>query len=306
MAFFDSRFRFHATLITFHGYNLIMLGLVALEPVDYLVIGHLTVDQTPTGLALGGTAAYSALTARALGLRVGIVSAWGNEIPLDGLEGITVLTQPAEHATRFENIYLNGTRFQIIRQVAPTIDLALIPTAWQSAKIIHLGPVAQEVAARLPAAFQPALLGLTPQGWMRAWDAQGQVRPCAWQGAETALQNAGATVLSVDDVAQDEEQIEWLAHHSRLLVVTDGAAGCRLFWNGDSRRFRAPAFIEVDATGAGDIFATAFFVRLLNTRDPWEAARFAVNLAAHSVNRFGLAGVPTATEIEACLMEVLH
>ncbi len=52
-----------------------MFELVPLEPVDYLVIGHLTEDLTPAGPRLGGTAAFSALTARALGLRVGVVSA---------------------------------------------------------------------------------------------------------------------------------------------------------------------------------------------------------------------------------------
>jgi sugar/nucleoside kinase (ribokinase family) len=41
----------------------------------------------------------------------------------------------------------------------------------------------------------------------------------------------------------------------------------------------------VDATGAGDTFATAFFIRLYETRDPWEAARFANLLAARSVTQ---------------------
>lgn len=283
-----------------------MLDLSTLEPVDYLVVGHLTIDRTQSGPMLGGTAAYSALTALALGLRVGVVTAWGNEIPLNGLQGIPVISLQTEQSTRFENISLNGVRVQTIRHVAPGVDISLVPEVWRAAKIIHLGPVAQEVPAVLPVDFRPTLLGLTPQGWMRAWDEFGRVHPCPWNGAESALQQAGATVLSVDDVAHDEEQIEWLAHHSRMLVVTEGAAGCRLFWNGDSRRFRAPVVDELDATGAGDIFATAFFVRLLNTRDPWEAARFAVNLAAQSVRRFALAGVPTHAEIEACLMEVLH
>ncbi len=47
-----------------------------LDPVDYLVIGHIARDLTPSGPRLGGTVAYSGLTARALGLRVGIVTSW--------------------------------------------------------------------------------------------------------------------------------------------------------------------------------------------------------------------------------------
>ncbi len=283
-----------------------MLQLAPFEPIDYLVIGHLTIDQTPAGPSLGGTAAYSALTASALGLRVGVLTAWPGEMPLDALGNIPVLAAETEKATRFENRYSPEGRTQYIRQAAAKIDFGLVPEPWRRTKIIHLGPVAQEMQSVLPAEFRPTLLGLTPQGWMRSWDQDGLIQPCAWPSAAQAMPAAGATVFSIDDVNHDEEQIEWLAHQGRLVVVTEGAAGCRLFWNGDSRRFRAPLVDEVDATGAGDIFATAFFVRLAQTRDPWEAARFASNLAAYSVTRPGLAGVPTQSEINTCLMEVLH
>jgi sugar/nucleoside kinase (ribokinase family) len=52
------------------------------------------------------------------------------------------------------------------------------------------------------------------------------------------------------------------------------------------------------------VFAAAFFSRLFTTRDPWEAARFATQLGAISVTRPGLTGIPTAEEIEACMVEV--
>jgi sugar/nucleoside kinase (ribokinase family) len=96
-----------------------------------------------------------------------------------------------------------------------------------------------------------------------------------------------------------------MAHQTRILCLTEGELGSVLYWNGDRRRFRPALVEEVDATGAGDIFAAALFVRLFNTRDPWEAARFATNLAAYSVTRTGLEGIPTQQEIESCLVEVL-
>lgn len=282
-----------------------MFHMVSLEPVDYLVIGHITVDLSPGGPVLGGSAAYAALTARALGLRVGVVTVCGNEIPLRALEGIPVVAGKAERSTTFENVYKSGRRFQHIRSVAPKIDLALVPEAWRRAKIIHLAPVAQEVPDLLPEDFHPELLALTPQGWFRAWNGDGLVQPCAWPGADGALARAGAAVFSVEDVGYDEEVIERFSHACRLLAVTKSVEGARLFWHGDSRRFRAPRVKEVDATGAGDIFAAAFFVRLLNTRDPWEAARFANHVAAFSVTRAGLAGIPTSAEVQRSLLEVL-
>lgn len=176
---------------------------------------------------------------------------------------------------------------------------------WRRTPIIHLGPIAREVEPQLSSGFSPSFLGLTPQGWLRSWYSNGLVTPCNWTEAEAALRQAGAAVISDEDVGGDEEQVEAMALSSHILAVTEGSSGVRLFWNGDLRRFHAPEMDEVDATGAGDIFAAAFFFRLYYTRDPWEAARFATQLSAYSVIRPGLAGIPTPEEIQTCLMEVL-
>jgi sugar/nucleoside kinase (ribokinase family) len=149
------------------------------------------------------------------------------------------------------------------------------------------------------------MLGLTPQGWLRTWDSGGRVHPGIWPEALYALSKASAAVLSIEDVGGDEEQIEAMANKCRVLAVTEGAAGARLYWNGDLRRFRALQVKEVDATGAGDIFAAAFFWRFSTTRDPWAAARFATHLASFSVTRRGLEGIPTNEEIQTCLVEVM-
>jgi len=282
-----------------------MLNPIPLEPVDYVVIGHVAHDLTPEGPRLGGTVAYSALTARALGLRVGIFTASGPETPLEALKEFPILSIASPQSTTFENIYTEHGRVQYVRGQAVRLDLRHVPALWQRSPIIHLGPIADEMDAVLPASFSPALLGLTPQGWMRQWDVENRVHSRAWMD-ETALAKADAVVISREDVNGDEEQIEQMAHHTRVLAVTENAAGCVLYWNGDRRRFRAPRVPEVDPTGAGDIFAAAFFVRLFKTRDPWEAARFATQLASHSVTRPGLEGIPTAREIEETAMEVLR
>lgn len=281
-----------------------MYELVPLEPVDYLVIGHVSHDLTPSGSRLGGTAAYSALTARALGLRTGVVTAFGPEADMEPMQDTVVVSAPSEYSTTFENIYSNNTRKQILHHCADTLSFEDVPKIWRTAPIIHLGPVVQEMDAVLPDSFSPSLLGLTPQGWMRVWNETGHVQRTVWENAGQALERAGAVVISIEDVGGDEEQIEFMAQHTRILAVTEGAAGSRLYWHGDQRRFRAPAMHEIDATGAGDIFAAAFFIRLQVTRDPWEAARFATQLSARSVVRKGLESIPTVHEIRACMVEV--
>lgn len=282
-----------------------MLSLKPLEPVDYLIIGHLTVDQTPQGPRLGGTALYAGLMGRALGLRVGMVTSWAEEISLSPLGEIPIASYPTEHSTTFRNEYTSQGREQTILQVASALDLYQVPDAWRSASIVHLAPVAQEVEPTMVRGFPAALVGVTPQGWMRAWDQAGRVQVAEWPEADFVLSRCGAAVLSVEDVGHDEDRIEEIAASCRVLAVTEAAQGARLYWNGDVRRFRPPQVHEVDPTGAGDIFAAAFFSRLYVTRDPWEATRFATYLSAMSVTRPGLQGIPTLQEIEEGLVQVI-
>lgn len=284
----------------------VMLNLAPLEKVDYLIIGHLAKDLTSNGTQLGGTASYAALTARALGLRVAVVTSFNAETlsPVE-LGDLMLYAFPSEQTTTFENIESSTGRKQILHHQAHKIDLAQIPDVWRRTPIIHLAPIAQEVDAQLPQGFSPSLLGLTPQGWLRGWDADGNISPRKWSEMESSLHQAGAVVLSAEDVRGDEELIEEMSLASRVLVITEGAEGVRLYWNGDLRRFRAPEVEVLDTTGAGDIFAAAFFVRLHTTRDPWEAARFATCLASRSVTRRGLESIPTKEEIQTCQMEVL-
>ncbi len=290
-----------------------MLELASLQPVDYLAVGHVAVDISPAGKQLGGTVSFAALTARALGMRVGMVTSSGKDAPLSALDGIPIVNIPSEHSTTFENIKTTNGRKQTIHHQAAPILFDHIPQAWRSAPIIHLAPIARELESSLPEKLSGSLLGITPQGWMRTWDENGQVAACAWDpnASEQALRHAGAVVLSVEDINRDlpaggcAELVELMAHNTRILCLTEGESGVVLYWNGDRRRFRPAEVHEVDATGAGDIFAAAFFVRLYSTRDPWEAARFATQLAARSVTRVGMNGIPTTHEIEECLMEVL-
>ena len=282
-----------------------MQSSLPLTPVDYLVIGHISCDLTPAGPRLGGTAVYAALTAFTLGLRVGVVTARGAEVSLAGLEGIQVSSVEGEHSTTFENMYMPEGRHQVIQHVAADLRYENIPQLWRSAPIVHIGPVAGEGKSLLEQSFPSSMLGLTPQGWLRAWDGNGRVHIGAWPEALHAVSKVDAVVLSLEDVGGDEEQIEALANICRVLAVTEGSAGTRLYWNGDLRRFSALQVSEVDPTGAGDIFAAAFFWRFSLTHDPWVAARFATHLASFSVTRRGLEGIPNKAEIESCLVEVM-
>ena len=281
-----------------------MLTPIYLEPIDYLVIGHIVQDITPNGMRIGGSAAYAALTAKALGLRPGSVTSWSMETTSPLLAEIPIVNFPSEVSTTFENIMTPEGRLQYLYKVAPSLGYNLIPDSWRNTPIIHLGPVAQEVDPTLVRHFPSSFIGVSPQGWLRTWDEQGRVTCSEWPEASFVLQGADAAVLSLEDVDNQESRIEEMAAFCHVLAVTEGKEGSRVYWNGDARRFSALRVTEIDSTGAGDIYAAAFFIRLHQTHNPWEAARFATALASYSITRYGLEGIPTQEEINECMVEV--
>lgn len=272
-----------------------------MEPVDYLVVGHVVRDLTPGGWRVGGTATYASITASRLGLRVGVVTRAAPDIaPRSEGGAIQVVQLPSVVTTTFENIYSGGHRRQYVRSVAVPIRASDIPAEWRSAPVVHLGPVAQELSPAPADLFPGALLGVTPQGWMRRWDSDGRVSPCRWRDAARVLPMADVTVLSEEDVAGDAHLIEQYAALARMLVVTCGSAGSTVFYQG--RRVHVPArpAREVDPTGAGDVFAAAVLTALFQGSDPLGAAEFANCVASFSVEAEGVDGIPTREQLNIC------
>ena len=281
-----------------------MYQLPGAEPIDYLVVGHICEDITPRGTQLGGTAAYAALTAQALGMRVGIVTSSNEEMPLGRLSNIPIASFPSEHTTTIENIYTPLGRVQKLHHKADNLDYYQIPEIWRRAAIIHIAPVIQEIPTNTLSQFQDRFLCLTPQGWLRTWDKEGNVSPSEWPEADYALRHAEAVVISDEDVEGDVDRISDMAVSSRILVVTHGVKGASVYMNGAIHHIEAPPVEEIDPTGAGDIFAAAFFVKLLRSNNPVDAAHFANQIASLSVTRRGLDSAPTKDDVFNLMPEV--
>lgn len=278
--------------------------------VHYLAIGHIANDLTPEGSKLGGTVSYSALTARAMGYTPGIVTACGPEAPLGALAGMPLHQKASAASTTFENTYNQGARTQYLRARAALLSIADVPTDWLRAPIVHVAPLDSELEPDLLADFDGAFVGLTPQGWFREWDESGRVRArrwptdADWPRTAPLFGRANAIVFSIEDVGGDWALAERWARVAQVLAVTRGREGCTVFRRGfGARDFAAAAQTEVDPTGAGDVFAAAFFVHFYETQDPYAAAVVANHIAGVSVTRPGLDGVPTTDEVGLARMK---
>lgn len=280
--------------------------LKPIEPIDYLIVGHITQDVVPEGYVPGGTASYSSLTAHAFGLRVGILTSYAQDVILPDLTGIQIVSTICENSTVFENKYTKEGRIQRILSRAEILHPNQVPQTWASPKIVHIGPIADEVDLSFIKAFPNSFVGVTPQGFYRTWDSEGKVSFINCIEARHYLQYADAVILSIEDLQFNESLIADLVYGIKVLVITEGSCGARVYWNGDVRNFRAPEKEEVDATGAGDIFAAAFFIRMAQTKDPWTSARFATHIAANSVTRKAMDSPPKDEEIQKYLIEIIQ
>ena len=251
---------------------------------DYLTIGVVTRDLTDDGWKIGGAVAYAGITAHALNCQTAILTSAKPTFPFESLlPGITVQNLPATHTTTFSNDYTPTGRKQTIHALANPITIADLPANWQNSAIVHIAPLVQEVDPDLVSQFPNSLVAITPQGYMRHWDANGQVTPCHWEKADQILPLADAVILSEEDFG-DEQMLSQYQAKSTLLVVTKGEQGCTIFWQGERRDFSAPTVTPQSLTGAGDIFAAAFLVHLWrNSGNAWDAAQFANQTAAKSV-----------------------
>jgi sugar/nucleoside kinase (ribokinase family) len=276
-------------------------------PPDYMLIGHITADLTPSGRRLGGTASYAARVAHAFGLSVGLVTSAAHPEPL--LDELTpylddLVVVPAQETSTFENIYHEGRRTQYIRGVAAPLASADVPVEWCGVRKVHIAPLTGEVDPQIVHTFQDSTVLLTAQGWFRQWGADGRVHFKRWFDADV-LRAIDIVVFSIEDISEAPELEALMAQAAKCLVVTRGNQGGTYYCEGQSYHYDTLHLPEVDVTGAGDIFAAALLSSLhLPGLNIHSAIKIAARLAANSITRIGLAGTPTGAEVQQALSSI--
>ncbi len=278
------------------------------EPPDILLIGHVTSDLVSadrnSASRLGGTVSFAAITALRLGRRPTVITRAAattdlSELPAD----LDLHVLPSPVTTTFANLYTQQGRIQYCYAQALPITAADIPQEFRHPRAVLLGPLVNEINADVASIFhQQSFVAAVPQGWMRQWDDSGRVSAKPWENSDAILPHLTVLVLSLEDIDQDLSRLDpWFAHVG-LIVLTeyrDGSTIYRRQDDGSIFQIKIPPrpANEVDPTGAGDVFATAFIIRLQETHDPLQAARFANITASISVEHTGVTGIPTRAQV---------
>jgi sugar/nucleoside kinase (ribokinase family) len=268
---------------------------------DFVVVGHAAVDIAPGGgWRMGGTVTFAAVQAHRLGVSVGVLTSSGDDCDVQAqLPFAEVVRCPSTASTTFENHYEQGRRTQRVHGMAARISIADLPRDWQRAPIALIGPVLDELDPALASAFDEAsLVGVSPQGWLRAVDAEGNVARTAYVGPPF-WRGADAVFVSDEDLAGGRDDAAPWTADVPIVVMTESYRGAQVHAGGRWRRIDALPAEDIDPTGAGDTLATAFLIRFRETGDLDEALRFGAAAASLSIAGPATETMATREEIEA-------
>ena len=277
--------------------------------IDFLAIGTVsrdiaTADPAATDYVLGGTVSFAAVTASLLGRKPVILTRAGDDIDLSVLREIAdVQVLPSSNTTTFANLYTPEGRVQYCYTPSPPIAAVDIPPLLRAPHIALLGPLANEVLPEVAAIFDAeTIVAAVPQGWMRRLDDDGRVNPTPWSDMASILPHLDALILSKEDIDGELKQVDAFLEYVSLVVLTeyrDGSTVYRRLSDSEVEVVPIPPrpANEVDPTGAGDIFATAFLLRLDETGDPLDAARYANVTASFGVEGKGVTGIPRHEDV---------
>lgn len=271
---------------------------------EFVVVGHICLDILPDGgFGLGGSVSYAATTALRMGYRVGVITCASPDLDLaQALPDAQILCHPSDATTVFENIYFDGRRKQILHQRADVITCDHIPQSWRRAQMVYVGTIDQEIEPEVFHCFSDeATICVMPQGFFRRWDEQGVVSFAEWTPPEKVLRRINALVLSELDVPDPDLLVRNWRHLVETIIITHAERGATAYHTGESCHYPARPAQEVDPTGAGDVFAAAYLIRLTETGDACEAASFASVVASFSVEGPGVEGIPLRSQVEAYL-----
>jgi hypothetical protein len=278
----------------------------------YVCVGHQSQDVHIDALGgrepaeHGGASLFTALTTWLVtGEPVAVVSASGpGAVQEAASNGLETYSNPKAPQTIFEDWREGDTRRQRLISRSPAISSSLEPLGQRgrNAAAVFACPLLDELPLDCRSWFWSEFAVLIPQGWFRRVDNSGIISLVP-PDASRITGPWDLIVLSHEEAAAIGDLAAW-KKLARVLAVTEGSRGATIYSGDDVQH--VPAFLPVevvDTTGAGDVWAAAFAIRFMETRNVAEAGRFASAAGAICVSRRGLRGVPESRkEIEQMLV----
>ena len=275
----------------------------------FLALGNIdkTTNITKAGkeTVFGGTT-YSAVTARKLGLDTTVLTRGSEELKdwLATLEtmGIRTILETDKATLTVTNDYTLGGEW-VQKLLAKTGKMRF--DLEDDFDIIHVNPLYKEIGMKIVrrARKQSKLLSVEVAGLVR--DVRNGIVEANF------LKNREEWLEGVDIVHFSDRERRFMSRETkprricedvqscgpRIVLYTLGANGSMVLGSGF---YKIPAFkiVEVDPTGAGDVFTTTFAIRYFETENEETSGFFATAAASFKVEDFGSKNIQSRERVE--------
>lgn len=278
---------------------------------DLVTVGHFAIDQIflpkiaalkPT---LGGSPTYVSLAARKLGAKVTVISKVGEDFPSEYVEWLKangVDLSGLKHVrdastTKFLLKYEKQRRQLQLKSQAPLIYPKDVSNSLQ-AKAIHVAPIANELSQDVIDKLRglTTVLSLDPQGFVRKFDEQGNVRLGEWKNPQVLRQidiykSSLDEIKAVTGLSDFRRAVQKIREYgAKIIMVTKSMKGATLFFDEEFHEIPVcKSKVVQDVTGAGDVFIGAFLAEYVQGKDPVWCACVGSAAASFSVEGLGSA-----------------
>nr|MBD3622851.1 carbohydrate kinase [Sunxiuqinia sp.] len=287
-----------------------------------LCIGEVLWDRLPSGAKPGGAPMNVALHLHAIGQDASIASRIGNDQPGRDLKTFlensglsTEFIQTDENLPTSEVlVHLdenNNATYEICEPVAWD-NLQLTESLAEKAKksgVLIYGSLAsrnQQSRQTLLKLLEVDALKLIDVNLRKPYDRREFVEPLLWKSDVIKLNDDELSVFAAWHAKQDldeQQLIEWVADHydAKLVCVTKGENGARLFCEGRFYNHAGFKINAVDTVGAGDAFLAGLLAALFDHKTYDEALAFACATGAFVASKAGATPEYNMQEIERIL-----
>ncbi len=270
------------------------------NPLKIGVMGALTIDVNSTRGGtyqyVGGGGFYSSISLAGIGVETTLFTAYGPDMDSEWVErlrrkGVKVYPEDLEKSIVFENIYQDAFRLQR-SSGEPVRKIFVEGSRLEDLQAVHVTPVLNEVEHRV---FEELLkagckVSIDVQGFVREVEGDGYVHNVKSRLPEGFLRDVNYVHMNI------EEQIFFLKHDVKelfeinpniIVELTNSEHGSIVI--GRHGCFYIPALetSTADPTGAGDVYASVFLAKHIESGDLLESGLYASASASIKAEKTG-------------------
>lgn len=260
--------------------------------------------------SIGGSVVYASLIVKNLGYNAGIIGT-SNEKIKDKISKLgidTTYLYTTKKTTEFKNIYSGKERVQYAIKGEKILPED-IPEETLNSEGILLAPVLDEVDTDFTFPQRKTIFMVDISGFLRKVSNKGKIVLERNMKIVDLIRNSDIFKCNIREarIISDQYNVEdvcrvFSVNYDGVGIITAGREGSYVFH--DNKIFNIPPYktIEVDPTGSGDIYGTAFLVRYLERKNVLDAGIFASAAASYVVEGYGIKNIPNRNEIEHRVM----